>query len=985
MQNMIEANQQPKPKRRGERKPLALARPQLTQKALDSNYDVVLIMAPIGYGKKTLMSQLEGALPQPIVIKLDVDDSNPFTLISHIRAELEGVIDFDAPAFDPSVATVNHLIATIEALDKTEQDLQFFFHGSQVLNNSSAQLLERFMVKLPAGHRVFISGFNTSNLSLSEVYISARVLTLEGHDLLLSLKETTSMLNVMQSDLDAQTVFEKSGGVVSLVFVMANTNSLEAVSFEKFIENALNEIPEDMLDFLEKMSVFEIWNDETIAALELEAPKDWVEKVLSYGLPISVSNNKDLQPHGVLLSLLFENLRLNNENFKLINSKAAQWHISKDLNIKSIKHLIFADEIEIAENYAIKEFDKCLFKTGDYGNLRQIINLFALKYVNIKLELIKIFILMQSGLLKNSIQEIKKVSKSISESNESYKDFIIIKIVYFRHVNNLKKAIELSEKYIHLFFESNNKTFWLYKNIASCAIQTKNLLKLSETIENWSKIANSDNMALIHMKMFLSVLEHNDRKIKHYGKFLYDISISRNADYEAASLNYLSLYSAFNNNFEEAKIKSDFCYSISSFNRPFNSINNLGTTIDILIMFEKFEQAYENIRKALKKGREFDITTTTFKLQEFDLQLHSGNLGLIEYEFRVDELPIFDITDQLTVEFHKARIAFIQKNYTKAISFALNAIKDDWIPTRVRAWAYLVAAYYQLGSNKLTEALQMFNRQLSVFGTLRAFTLDWQYLESTFEALRDEGLLVEVKWTHGSSGQVKPKLEIVTLGRYRVVLNDEILDLPDDATELLAYLALHSEKSIEEMLNDFAGLDSSLIERAKLKKRLEYRFTVLREKFWACCPDLVANKNGFFAFDKKTGKYGFGNLFSLRFDAKHCQVLHNENLIDFYKGTFLPKSESVWAVALADQLEQRFMRAAHEHVTTLEAKEAIGVYEKILQFNETDEIAWTGLIQSYVSDGQEQQAKWTFKRWQKVALEFGFDPPNFQFPNALPQ
>lgn len=263
---MIEPQQNPKPKLRGQRKTLVLPRDHLTKKALNPDFDVVLIMAPIGYGKKTLMNQLERELPNPIVLKLEVDDSNPFTLISHIRAQLEAVIDFAVPAFDPSVATVNHLIAVIEALDKTEKDLQFFFHGSQVLNNSSAQLLERFMVKLPAGHRVFISGFNINNLVLSEVYVSARVLTLEGNDLLLGLEEVKSMLNLLNSDLDAQAVFEKSAGVVSIVFVMANTNSLEALSFEKFIENVLNELPKDILSFLEKMSVFEVWNQETVVS-----------------------------------------------------------------------------------------------------------------------------------------------------------------------------------------------------------------------------------------------------------------------------------------------------------------------------------------------------------------------------------------------------------------------------------------------------------------------------------------------------------------------------------------------------------------------------------------------------------------------------------------------------------------------------------------------------------------------------------------------
>jgi DNA-binding SARP family transcriptional activator len=55
------------------------------------------------------------------------------------------------------------------------------------------------------------------------------------------------------------------------------------------------------------------------------------------------------------------------------------------------------------------------------------------------------------------------------------------------------------------------------------------------------------------------------------------------------------------------------------------------------------------------------------------------------------------------------------------------------------------------------------------------------------------------------------------------------------------------------------------------------------------------------------------------------------------------------------------------------------VYEKILGINETDETAWQHLIQNYLLDGQEQQAKWTFKRWEKVAFDFGFDAPNFDF------
>ena len=77
------------------------------------------------------------------------------------------------------------------------------------------------------------------------------------------------------------------------------------------------------------------------------------------------------------------------------------------------------------------------------------------------------------------------------------------------------------------------------------------------------------------------------------------------------------------------------------------------------------------------------------------------------------------------------------------------------------------------------------------------------------------------------------------------------------------------------------------------------------------------------------------------------------------------------------------MAEAHEHATTLPVNEVIRVLEKILSINETDEAAWQGLIRNYLQDGQEQQAKWTFKRWQKVAFDFGFDPPSFEFPDQV--
>jgi hypothetical protein len=940
---MIEPHQNQKPKLRGQRKTLVLPRDHLTQKALNSDFDVVLLMAPIGYGKKTLMSQLESELPNPIVLKLDVDDSNPFTLISHIRTQLEGVIDFAQPAFDPSVATVNHLIAVIEALDRTEKDLQFFLHGSHVLNNSSAQLLERFIVKLPAGHRVFISGFNTSNLSLTEVYVSARVLTLEGHDLLLGLEEVTQMLSVFNSDLDAQQVFEKSAGVVSIVFVMANTNSLEAVSFEKFIENILNELPKDILSFLEKMSVFEVWNEETIAALELKAPKNWVEKVVSCGLPITVSNDGDLQPHGILLELLFERFKSEKEIFKSINSQAAQWYLGKDLSIKGIKHLILADEIELSENYAVQIYNRTVFQSGEYGILNEISNLFIGKTLISRIELIKVYNLIQLGLFKKAGEMLKNLFSIIDVKHKSYQDLIIININYLKHINKSQEALIFAKKNINFFTQTKEKLSWLYRNMAFSAFELRNTIEMYEIMNTWSKIVdiNSD-LSFIYSKICFNMIEINDNLIEKESKKLNEISKQRNnIDLQSVTSGYLSIYSAFHDNFEKAIIESESCYPSMSFHRPINSINSLGTHIDILILFEKFKEAQEYIKQALEKCEQLDVTTTTFKLQEFDCQVHLGNLNLTEYESRVKKLPIVDLTDQLTVNFHKARVAFIQKNYAKAISFSLNAIEDIWMPTRVRAWAYLVASYYQLGSNELTAALEKFNTQLSALGTLRAFTLDWQFLGSTFEALRDEGLLVDVKWIHAPTAQAvpRPKLEIATLGRYQVVLNDEPLDVPDDATELLAYLALYREKSIEEMLNDFAGLDATLDERAKLKKRLEYRFTVLREKFWAYCPTLVANKNDFFAFDKKTGKYRFGNHFALRFDAKQCQVLTGEALLDVYKGTFLQKSESPWVASLADELEQQFMTAAHEHASTLEVKDAIRVYEKILSINETDETA----------------------------------------------
>lgn len=979
---MIEQRQNQILKRRGQRKTLLLHREQLLEKALNPTYDVVLIMAPIGYGKKTLMNQLEERSTQPIVLKLGVDDSNPFSLINHIRAQLEVVIDFEIPVFDPSVATVNHLISVIEALDRTDKDLQFFFHGSQVLSESSAQLLERFMVKLPQGHRVFISGFNISNLELTEVYFSARVLKLESADLLLSLEEIKTMLDLFESGLDAQMVFEKSGGIISLVFVMVNTNSLEVVSFEKFIENILNTVPKPDFEILKKFSVFDVWNLETATALQLELPESWFEKILTYGLPITVSVDNNLLPHETLKLLLLEHLKLNINIFKQINKYAAEWYFSNNLDIKGIQYLVSINEFRLAEEYLIKLGNNCI-DSGEYGILFDTFSLFENHKLKNETEIIQISAFTQFGLFKKAKKIIVKLSKVIKINNLLYENLFYVKINYLQHNSKFEELIVLIVENLKIFKKLNISSRKIYYCIFYYSLKLEKYTKFFNSITEFRQ--NFDTKNDIDFKYYN--IQYLNSQFDYYDGERESIKlnlISKNMnqiDYKSTSFSLLSIYSLLDNNFEKSIMEVSQAYEISSYNRPYNSINILGTYIDILILFEKFDEAQIFINEALAKCERFDVTYTTFKLQEYDYKLHLRKYSLAKYELEVNKLPILDLTDQRTIELHKARIAFIQKDYQKTIAFALQAIQDSWIPTKTRAWAFLIAAYYWLGDTELTNALQTFNKQLSAFGTLRIFTLDWQYLEATFEALRDESLLVDVKWTHGSSESLRPKLEIATLGRYRVVLDGELLDLPDDAIELLAYLALYREKSIEEMLNDFGGLDLGLSERAKLKKRLEYRFTILRDKFWACKQHLVASKNEFFSFDKKTGRYCFGHLFSLRFDAKKCQVINGETLVELYKGRFLHKSESVWVASVADNFEKRFTTAAHEYATTLSAKDAIRVLEKILSMNETDETAWQNLIQNYVLDGQEQQAQWTFKRWEKVAFDFGFDPPSFNFSN----
>ena len=217
---------------RPESRPGLVERNGLLGSLLATEAPVIVIGAPAGYGKTTLLAQYAAATDRPVAwLSLDAADGDRVVLAAGLATAIERVAPVDdrvfaslrspAPAIERVV--VPGLLNSLHAVG----DVALVLDDLQLVEDAASLALVAFLCEhLPPGARLLVASRDTSALPLGTLRVRGRLLEVGWRDLALDRPEVEGLLRAVGAphdppDLDA--VIERTEGWPAAVYLAGLT------------------------------------------------------------------------------------------------------------------------------------------------------------------------------------------------------------------------------------------------------------------------------------------------------------------------------------------------------------------------------------------------------------------------------------------------------------------------------------------------------------------------------------------------------------------------------------------------------------------------------------------------------------------------------------------------------------------------------------------------------------------------------------------
>lgn len=193
-----------RPRRRPTARPGTVPRSRLVQDLAVTPEDVplVLLTAPAGYGKTTVLTQWAGVDPRPFAwVHLDESDDDPSRLLRHLALALQRVVPLDLSVWRalrsaqaPPLSVVLPRLITAATIPGTPWVL--VLDDIHVLRTGlAAEVVTSLASSVPAGFHVVACGRSRSELRLSGLRSRGRCMEFSARDLAFSADEVAAVLN----------------------------------------------------------------------------------------------------------------------------------------------------------------------------------------------------------------------------------------------------------------------------------------------------------------------------------------------------------------------------------------------------------------------------------------------------------------------------------------------------------------------------------------------------------------------------------------------------------------------------------------------------------------------------------------------------------------------------------------------------------------------------------------------------------------------
>jgi LuxR family transcriptional regulator, maltose regulon positive regulatory protein len=318
-------------------------------------FPLVIVVAPAGYGKTTLLSQWANRDARSFAwVSIDERDNDPAVLIRHVSAALDRIEPI-APsalgAMQPNGKSVTAKALPLlgEAVTSREAPFVLVLDGADLLERDSASAVASLIEQVPAGSMVALSGRMLPKLPVAALRAGRPLLEIGPYELALSRREAEILLRAARvelSDPEISELLECTEGWAAGLHLAAlafresrsrNGHPRETLSItgddryfaDYFRSEYLSKLPPDRLAFLRRTSVLETMSgpvcDAVLQCKESALELASIESSNLFLVPLD-RHRDSFRYHRLLRDLLQRELEEREpELVTVLNQRAADW------------------------------------------------------------------------------------------------------------------------------------------------------------------------------------------------------------------------------------------------------------------------------------------------------------------------------------------------------------------------------------------------------------------------------------------------------------------------------------------------------------------------------------------------------------------------------------------------------------------------------------------------------------------------------------
>lgn len=391
-------------------RPDALSRKRLTERlTLQDNLKLVLVSAPAGFGKTTLVIDwLQSEEQMAAWLSLDAEDNDLRRFLSHLFSTLQSVTESTAIELGQDALEIlqgakhihaDELIAPLlNKATSLEQPLCIVLDDYHLISNTDVHdAIDFFLEYAPSRMKLCLLSRSDPPLKLSRLRARAQLIELRTADLRFTDEETSHFLtkntHLNLSDTNTLALAKRAEGWAVGLQVMAlsltntaNPNALiqELSSSNRFLldyllDEVLDQQSKEVQIFLLKTSVLDTFNASLCASLldpeDLNIyPKDMIiklERANLFLMPLDGHHNWFRYHHLFKDVLLHRLTHLHPELIKPLRASAASWFEQNGFVTEATEQLLKAKLFEEAAELILRLGYTLIWKQGDARTLNR--------------------------------------------------------------------------------------------------------------------------------------------------------------------------------------------------------------------------------------------------------------------------------------------------------------------------------------------------------------------------------------------------------------------------------------------------------------------------------------------------------------------------------------------------------------------------------------------------------------------------------------